>query len=139
MSKDFALGDVLSITTGALVSRDHIDGVYRILNYMTNDNLFTHQLPRASRECEGPLLAQHPQLAAIVVPEFSGVTNDERKAAVYAWLDGMERAYGETLSIEPLTDDDHTYVDPLDELGLRGVVPERIIPVVLPGRSSSGE
>ena len=63
-TKTFHLGDILSVTTSRLVSPRHIDGVYDILNWMTGDNLFTHQLPRASRECEGPLLAQHPDLAS---------------------------------------------------------------------------
>ena len=62
-TKQFHLGDVLSITTGRLVSPRHIDGVYDILNFMTGDNLFTHQLPRASDECKPYLVEQFPQLA----------------------------------------------------------------------------
>ena len=62
-TKQFHLGDVLSITTGRLVSPRHIDGVYDILNFMTGDNLFTHQLPRAFDECKPYLVAQFPQLA----------------------------------------------------------------------------
>lgn len=51
-SKMIPLGDVLSVTQDALVSRSHIGGVYEILNFMTGDNLFTHQLPRAAAECQ---------------------------------------------------------------------------------------
>ena len=40
MSRDFDLGDIPSITTGALVSPRHIDGVYDILDYMTGEQLF---------------------------------------------------------------------------------------------------
>ena len=69
-TKKFHLGDVLSITTGRLVSPRHMDGVYDILNFMTGDNLFTHQLPRASDECKPHLLAQFPQLAEV---DTSGV------------------------------------------------------------------
>ncbi len=65
MEKSFHLGDILSITTGRLVSLRHIDGVYDILNFMTGDNLFTHQLPRASRECAPELKKQFPALAEI--------------------------------------------------------------------------
>src|SRR3989338_2928760 len=63
-TKQFHLGDVLSIATNRLVSPRHIDGVYDILNFMTGDNLFTHQLPRASDECKPYLVKQFPQLAA---------------------------------------------------------------------------
>lgn len=58
----FHISDILSVTTGRLVSYRHIDGVYAILNFMTGDSLFTHQLPRASRECESSLRAQFPNL-----------------------------------------------------------------------------
>lgn len=62
IGKEFSLGDVLSITTGRLLSERRIDGVYDILNWMTGDNLFTHQLPRASESCAPWLIEQYPQL-----------------------------------------------------------------------------
>jgi len=46
-TKDFHISDILSITDGRLVSTRHMDGIYEILNFMTGDNLFTHQLPRS--------------------------------------------------------------------------------------------
>jgi len=60
--KNFHLGDVLSVTTGRLLSPKGIGGVYEILNFMTNDNLYTHQLPRAAEECKPFLFSQFPQL-----------------------------------------------------------------------------
>jgi hypothetical protein len=38
-TRPFHLGDVLTITTGRLVSPRHMDGVYDVLNFMTGDNL----------------------------------------------------------------------------------------------------
>ena len=60
--KLFHISDILSVTTGRLVSTRHIDGVYDILNFLTGDDLFTHQLPRANRECEPWLRSQFPLL-----------------------------------------------------------------------------
>lgn len=80
-TRDFELGDILSITTGALVSRRHIDGVYDILNWMTGD----------------------------------------------AWLGEQEAKYGTHRPVAPLAAGDHTRIDPLSELGLMGVGPERTI------------
>jgi hypothetical protein len=120
------LGDVLTITTGALVSRDHMDGVYRILNYMTGDNLFTHQLPRAMDEARPVILAQHPWLASIASPVFpDGVTAGD----VYAWLDAMEAEHGATVDLEPMAPEDHTHIDPISELGLMGVPAVRVVVV----------
>jgi hypothetical protein len=130
-ARAFHLGDVLTITTGALVSPRHIDGVYDILNWMTGDSLFTHQLPRAMDECQGPLLAQHPDLAAITLPDFG-----DGKAAVYAWLAGQVAVYGETRAVAPLDPADHTRMDPITEL--RKMAPHaEIITVEVPDGGAS--
>lgn len=126
MSETFALGDVLSVTTGALVSRDHMAGIYRVLNFMTGDDLFTHQLPRAMREVEPSLREQHPGLF-IDPPDLEGVADDDTKAAVFDWLAEQEARFGETVEVRPLPPGDHTRIDPLSELGLMGVPSERII------------
>lgn len=108
--KEFHIGDILSITTGRLVSLDHIDGVYNILNYMTGDNLFTHQLPRAARECEGFLLEQHPDLADIKVPEITC------EAECITWLASIYPTYGERRMVNPLPKGSHTVIDPISEI-----------------------
>ena len=71
-TRTFHIGDILTITTGRLVSPRHVDGIYDILNFMTGDNLFTHQLPRGMDECAPSLREQFPDLAAIVVPDDLG-------------------------------------------------------------------
>src|SRR6266498_4712205 len=125
-TRTFHLGDILTITTGRLVSPRHVAGIYDILDFMTGDNLFTHQLPRAMDECQPALLRQHPQLATIDVPEeFDG------KEHVSQWLATWIAHFGEELPVEPLDPADHTHIHPLAELGLQGVPPERIIPVVI--------
>ncbi len=108
-TKDFGLGDVLSITHDRLVSRRHMEGVYDILNWMTNDNLFTHQLPRAGRECKPWLLRQHPQLKDVN-------SNNVNKDNWEEWLTWHEAFYGETLPVARIPRDDHTYREPLTEL-----------------------
>lgn len=107
---NFHLGDILTITTDCFVTPNGMDGVYRILNYMTGDSLMTHQLPRASRECRPALLAQHPDLGDIKVPEF----RDE--AHVWLWLAQQTERFGDTRDVQVLSAGDHTVIDPLDEL-----------------------
>lgn len=128
-TRQFHLGDILSITTGRLVSPRHMDGVYDILNWMTGDNLMTHQLPRASRECEGPLLAQHPDLAAVEVP---GSFGDDVQAGVDRWLAEQVALFGETREVAPLAAADHTYIDPITELRAKMRPDAEIITVEVP-------
>jgi len=94
-NKDFELGDVLTITTGKLVSKRMMDGVYDILNYMTGCNLYTHQLPEASNKCRPYLLQQHPQLKSI---DSDIVSKDN----VWQWLDEQIKVYGEKLPVNPI-------------------------------------
>ena len=128
-TRDFHPGTVLSVTTGRLLSPDGIGGLYEILNWMTGDNLFTHQLPRASDECAPSLRAQFPDLAAVVPPEFSG------EAEVWTWLAAQVEAHGETREVAPLREDEHTYVDPITEL--HKMAPGKpVIGVIVPDAAS---
>lgn len=61
-TKPFHTLDILSITTGRLVSQDHIGGIYSILGWMTGRKLYTHELPAASDICKSHLLKCFPQL-----------------------------------------------------------------------------
>lgn len=107
-TKKYHLGDILSITTGRLVSLRHIDGVYDILNFMTNDNLFTHQLGRASQECKPELLKQHPKLKDIDTSKCNSETWED-------WLQEQIEKFGEELSVKPIRTKRHTYKNPITE------------------------
>jgi len=92
--KLFHIGDVLSITTGRLVSPSHMDGVCSILAFMTgDDNLFTHALPRVADECKPWLRVQYPQLFA----------NDWRGLALM--IEALDKACKETQGDKKLLDD----------------------------------
>lgn len=93
--KQFHIGDVLSITHEHLVSPRHMDGVYDILNYMTGDSLFTHQLPRAGRECKEPLLAQHPELASVDVATLDALLKSDKVTNADAVLANAEALWRE--------------------------------------------
>lgn len=124
-TRTFHLGDVLSVTTGFLVSPRHMDAFYDVLNFMTGDNLFT-QLPRACRECAPEILRQHPDLASVVVPpEFEG------KEHVEAWLAEQIAKFGESRELAPMNAADHTVIDPIAEM--RMLRPDMPVIVVAPG------
>jgi hypothetical protein len=109
MSRKFSLGCVLSVTTGRLLSPKGVDGLYEILNYMTGDNLFTHALPRASKEATPHILRQYPQLADV---DASSVTRENWKQ----WLAEQVAKYGEELELTPIAEGEYTPRNPLEEL-----------------------
>jgi hypothetical protein len=117
-TKAFGIGAILSITGEAMMC--DIGDIYELLGWMTRESLMTHQLPRASRECEGFLRETFPDLAAIEVPAWSetagwnALDNDGKMGRITAWLDTLP---GEpTREVPRLPEGDHTYIDPFSEL-----------------------
>ena len=124
-TKAFHIGDILSVTTGRLVSPDHIGGVYNILGWLVGEDLMTHQLPRVARECEGFLREQFPDLPTEDdMPEFDG------EESVLAWLAEAVAQHGETREVPKMPEVDHTQINPLMEFQLMRPDAE-IIPVIL--------
>jgi hypothetical protein len=126
MPRDFTLDDILTVTTGRLLSRRHMDGLYDLLGYMTGDNLMTHQLPRAADACAPALLDQHPHLRGVEPPA------DIDPADLLAWIVNAEGEHGETLPVTPLPPDNWERRNPIEEL-CDMVEPEKVIVVEAPG------
>lgn len=110
-TKTFHIGDVLSITSGKLVSPSHIGGVYDICDWMSGESNMTHQLPRVSREIEPELHRQHPALSAVEVP--AGIDSESK---VHAFLSTLYPQFGEHVEVAPLDPTDHTHIDPIAEI-----------------------
>ena len=119
--REFHLGDVLSITTGRLVSPSVMDGVYAICEHLAGEAVWTHQLPRVADEARPVLLKLYPELASI---DHSGVTQDN----CCEWLAGQVERYGETRVVPRLSADEHESIDPLSE-AVEMVPPDRILVV----------
>ena len=117
--KDFPTGDVLSMVTGYLVS--DIRGVYQVLNWMTGESVYTHQLPRIGREAAPVVLAAHPELAA-AYQEAKQVNSDNWRQWLATWVE----RYGPTISVPKFNEDQHERIDPLSELAEK-VHPDKII------------
>ena len=117
-AKRFHLGDVLTVTTGRLLSPAGMAGVYAILNHLTGEPVYTHQIDRVLGEAAPHVLAQFPALAAEkgddLTPEGSAL-----------WLVEKARIYGEWFEVSPLPEHAHESIDPLSELAEK-VHPDRI-------------
>lgn len=128
-TRKFALDDILTVTTGRLLSRRHMDGLYDILGFMTGESLFTHQLGRAADACGPALLEQHPKLRGVQPPDGTDALD------LMAWLVSVERQYGETLPVAPLAVGVWEQRNPVEEL-CDMVGPEKVYVVPAPGEES---
>lgn len=126
-TKRFLLRDLLTVTTGRLLTKPNgpndngIDALYVLLNWLTSDNLSTHQLPRASRECRPWLLRWFPELSqarcedldlAMSVPGVSPSDSIERWVLDLQTIAGLKAEY----DVPKIPADDHERKDAFDEL-----------------------
>ena len=103
----FTLGEVLTALTGRLLC--DIDGLYRVLNFLTGESLYTHQLPRAGRAAAAYLAQQHPDLAVL---DWSGVDLENWRD----WLREQVDRFGPTRELSPMPAGAYEPQDPIAEI-----------------------
>lgn len=108
-AKAFPTADVLGIVTDRLLG--DIGGIYKVLSWMSGEDVYTHQIPRICREAEPIILAMHPELAH-AVQEAEQVTPENFRG----WLTKWAARYGGTITVPRLTTEQHERIDPLSEL-----------------------
>lgn len=102
--KKFKIEVVLSAVTGKLMCK--MDDIYEILNFLTGDNLFTHQLPRAGKVVRGPVFRQHPFLKDIDVSEVNTENVWDKVAEIKA-------KHPNEILLMPI--ENWTHINPIDE------------------------
>ncbi len=126
-TRRFHFGALVTVVTDTFVCPGGIGDLYEILNWMTGDNLMTHQLPLAADAVRPDLLGQHPWLSEVSVPE---AVKDELSATV--WLAGATARWGEwhDLTPSPAAWGSH---DPIEDLVAMGADPSLVIQVEVDG------
>lgn len=124
-TKEFHLGDILSVLTGRLVSPKGLQGYYDVINFMVGSILFTTQIPRAHEVCKPYLLNQLPQLGS---PEIDFAVGElilmlktdagrvESKKLILGWLAKLSAKYGEKFKVVPLPKGVYQEQDPAKEM-----------------------
>lgn len=102
----FTTGEVISAGTGMLCCP--IGDVYKILNFLTGDNLFTHQLPRAFKACHKHVQEQCPWVKELNKDDCTTETWQE-------WLADAVAKYGESHELQPLPSGTCNHIDPIKE------------------------
>ena len=122
--KEFSVLAILSVTTGRLLTRpkspddgNGIGQVYELLGWMTDDEQFTHQLPRFSEECKPWLERWFPDIAAAT----DEVVAECEAGRVDKLCSDMVARFGETRNVGKIPRDDHDVIPAYDELvAMRG-------------------
>jgi hypothetical protein len=130
MTKKFPLRVLLTVTTERLLTEgkdpkdNGIGDLYELLGWMTNDQPFTHQLPRFNDECKPWLLRWFPELANVNVDLLDDMIRIEgAKNGCEAWLDAVQKLSDckPEYDVPRIPADDHEKKNPVDELiAMRG-------------------
>lgn len=124
-TRTFPLRTVLTVTTGRLLTkpRDGHNGIqdlYEILGFMTDDQPYTHQLPRFAEECAPWLYRWFPILETVnyeSLDELDALVDSKGKDGVDEWLEKIERQLGVSeFAVGKIPRDDHQRKHAYDEL-----------------------
>ena len=118
----FTTGEIISAGLGKLAC--DLEGVYKIMNFLTGDNLFTHQLPRAFHSCEAWVIEQHPWLRELDTSALNPQT-------WRVWLADAETRFGKMHELLPLPEGQWHSVDPIREAVELMEDKTKVIPIVI--------
>jgi hypothetical protein len=133
-TKRFDLRTILTATTGRLLAEPEgendngIGRLYELLGWMTNDQPFTHQLPRFADECKPWLLRWFPELVPVSgslqsLDKWNG-KSDCPETGIFYWIAELKMmfpALKDKYDVPRIPQDDHEKKNPYDELvAMRG-------------------
>ncbi len=108
-TKEFDLGAILNISTSRLFT--NMDDVYDVLNYLTGDEIYSHQIPRVMKTAKSYVLSLYPELEGIGVDVAISSFEDAK-----AFVDEQKKTFGEKLPLSPMSKaDGYIPMDPIEE------------------------
>lgn len=123
-AKKFPLRVLLTVTTGRLLTAhngEHDNGIsdlYELLGWMTDDEPFTHQLGRVSKEYKPWLLRWFPELgkADCRLQHLDNlIKNHGPETGIATWLDSLDGCKS-LYDVPKIPKDDHEAKNPIEEL-----------------------
>lgn len=103
----FSTLTIISISTGKKLGK--IEDAYKIIDFMTGDAIFTHQIPRAGRICGEELRRQFPEIAEITPDQITPENAENISGKIVA-------RFGFELDVAPLPPGKWQPRDPIEEL-----------------------
>jgi hypothetical protein len=122
---------VATIIVGNMLSYNRMEGVYKILNHMTGEAVFTHQIGRIMQEASPVLKKALPEFTEWVNESGYGLVLDEDSHK--EWLGRLTKRWGEELEVPVMDVNQHESIDPFSELAEK-MHPDKIIQVDVPAK-----
>lgn len=97
--KTFTLGQVLTVTSGRMLCEGGMKDLYEILNYLTGDEIYTHQIPSALDQCRPYVLSSYPFIETI---DVYGIN----RANFIESISDMKMRYGDEFELDHIPHED---------------------------------
>jgi hypothetical protein len=114
--KDFPTLAVLSVTSGRLLTHPRdasegngIDQIYEVLEWMTDDQPFTHQLGRFEVECKPWIYQWHPEIIEADKWIENKLIEKCEAEDVKACQTAMLAKFGETIALQKIPQGYHNF------------------------------
>lgn len=107
--REYDLGDILSVSHGRMFSSRGLDGVRDLIEYLVDEPVFTHQLPRVANECAPSLREQLPFLDQIKIPRLNS------QEQYQTWMARQYQIHGRMHPVRPVPPGVHEHVHPVLE------------------------
>lgn len=120
-TKTFPVDAVMSLITGVLVSERGFSVVHELAEWMSNGPVWTHQIPRISKEAAKVMLAIHPSMQDAIDEAKQVNAHNWRE-----WLSKWSDRYGDLIAVPVMSIAEHERIDPMSELSEK-VHPDRIV------------
>lgn len=118
-TRSFPTLAVLSVTSGRLLTEpkpgdggNGIGQMYEVLEWLTGDAPFTHQLPRFAQECRPHIWEQHPRIKeadAVIEQLCAAGKSAECQLLMRGW-------FGDFIELRKIPSGSHVAIDPVQEL-----------------------
>ena len=104
----FDLGTVMSLVSGKRFTS--MEKIYDALNFLTQSEIYTHQIPRAIDACTKHIIKTYPELAGI---GDDVIINDEEECMKF--ISDLKMVFGDEFVLEPLPKEEYMPKNPIEE------------------------
>ena len=105
--RNFDLGTIISITSGRMFTQ--LNNIYDILSYLTNRNIYTHQVQYVSELAKYHILEKYPMLEG--VGAYVSISSEEE---AISFINEQKKIYGESLTLNPINKEIISIIDSME-------------------------
>ena len=107
--RTFDFATMISIISGRMFTS--MEKLYDALNFLTQETIYTHQIPKILPPSAKHILKTYPELEDI---GKDVIINSEEEAERF--IKSLSQIFGNEFTLEPMSDEEYSHTDPFEDL-----------------------